>query len=47
VTLTPLYLLRRWPAYRRAVVVPLSCAAILLAGVWFAERVFDFKILPI
>ena len=46
-TLTPLYLLRRLPAYRKAVVVPLSIGAMALAVVWFAERVFDFKVLPI
>ena len=45
--LTPLYLLRRWRAYRRMIVIPLSVAAVAIAAIWFAERVFDFKILPI
>lgn len=46
VALTPLYMLRRWKRYRAAIVVPLSIAAIGVAAIWFAERVFDFKVLP-
>ena len=46
-TLTPLFFLRRWTGYRRVVLVPVSIAAIVLAATWFAERVFDFKLLPI
>ena len=45
--LTPLYLLRRWRFYRRGVLMPISIAATLVAAIWFAERVFDFKVLPV
>jgi hypothetical protein len=47
VALTPLYLLRRRPFYRRAIVVPVSIVATVVAAIWFAERVFDFKVLPL
>ena len=47
VTLTPLFLLRRWKNYRRGLLVPVSCLAVLVAAIWFAERVLDFKILPL
>ncbi|MGI9025257.1 MAG: HupE/UreJ family protein [Burkholderiaceae bacterium] len=45
--LTPLYLLRRWRFYRRGILMPISIAATVVAAIWFAERVFDFKILPL
>lgn len=45
--LTPLYFLRRWRFYRRGILVPLSIAATVVATIWFAERVFDFKVLPL
>ncbi len=45
VALVPLYLLRRKPWYRSRVLVPVSLLAIGIASVWFAERVFDFKVL--
>ena len=45
--LTPLYLLRRWHFYRRGILMPISIAATVIAGIWFAERVFDFKVLPL
>ena len=44
--LTPLYLLRRWRHYRRGILIPISAAATLVAATWFAERIFDFKVLP-
>ncbi len=47
VALTPLYLLRRKAWYRDRVLVPVSLFAITVSAVWFAERVFDFKILPL
>ncbi len=47
VALTPLYLLRRKPWYRARVLVPVSLFAIVVSAIWFAERVFDFKVLPI
>ncbi len=47
VVLLPLYLLRRKSWYRTRVLIPVSVLAMLLAAVWFAERVFDFKVLPI
>ena len=45
--LTPLFLLRRWRFYRRAILIPISIAATVVATIWFAERVFDFKVLPL
>ena len=45
--LTPLYLLRKQPWYRSRVLIPVSVFAIVVSGVWFAERVFDFKVLPV
>ncbi len=45
--LTPLYLLRRWRFYRSGILIPISIAATLVATIWFAERVFDFKVLPV
>lgn len=47
VALTPLYLLRRKSWYRTRVLVPVSIFAIGIAAIWFAERVFDFKVLPL
>jgi HupE / UreJ protein len=47
VTLTPLFLIRRWPRYRAWLLAPVSCFAIAVAALWFAERVFDFKVLPV
>jgi len=47
VALTPLYLLRREPWYRSRVLIPVSVFAIVVSAIWFAERVFDFKILPL
>ncbi|MEO8938002.1 MAG: HupE/UreJ family protein [Burkholderiaceae bacterium] len=47
VALLPLYLLRHKPWYRSRVLVPVSLVAIVIAGIWFAERVFDFKVLPV
>ena len=47
VALLPLYLLRRKPWYRARILIPVSSTAIVLAALWFAERVFDFKVLPI
>jgi hypothetical protein len=47
VALVPLYLLRDKPWYRSRVLVPLSVIATIIAAIWFAERVFDFKILPV
>ena len=47
VALTPLYLLRKRPWYRSRVLVPISVFAIVVSAVWFAERVFDFKVLPV
>lgn len=45
--LVPLYLLRGRPWYRSRVVVPVSLVAIVVASIWFAERVLDFKVLPL
>jgi HupE / UreJ protein len=47
VVLTPLYLLRKKAFYRNGIVIPLSIAATMIAAIWFAERVFDFKVLPL
>ena len=47
VALVPLYLLRDRTWYRSRVVVPVSVLAIAVAVTWFAERVFDFKLLPV
>jgi hypothetical protein len=47
VALTPLYLLRRQAWYRNAVVIPVSLFATVVALIWFSERVFDFKVLPL
>ncbi len=47
VALVPLYLLRGRPWYRARVVIPVSMVAIVIASIWFAERVFDFKVLPL
>lgn len=44
--LAPLYLLRRWRFYRKGILIPISAVATSVAAIWFAERVFDFKILP-
>lgn len=46
VALVPLYALRRKAWYRSRVLIPISAAAIVVAAIWFAERVFDFKVLP-
>ena len=45
--LTPLYLLRKTRFYRPAVLIPISIFAIIVSAIWFAERVFDFKLLPV
>ena len=45
--LTPLYLFRRWRFYRRGILMPISIGATMVAAIWFAERVFDFKVLPL
>ena len=47
VALTPLYLLRAKPWYRSRVLIPVSLFAIVVSAIWFAERVFDFKVLPV
>ena len=47
VALLPLYAMRQKPWYRRFVLVPISAFAIVVAAIWFAERVFDFKVLPL
>ena len=47
VALLPLYLLRRKPWYRARVLIPVSLFAIVVSAIWFAERVFDFKVLPL
>jgi hypothetical protein len=43
----PLYLLRRSRAYQPLLLGGGSLAGLLVAGVWLAERVFDFKLLPV
>ena len=40
------FALRRTVFYRRGVFVVGSVAIALIAGIWFAERVFNFKLLP-
>jgi HupE / UreJ protein len=40
------YALRHSAFYRRGVFVGGSSLIVLVAGTWFAERVFDFKVLP-
>ena len=47
VALLPLYLLRRKSWYRSRVLIPISVFAIVVSAIWFAERVFDFKVLPL
>ena len=47
VALLPLYLLRRKAWYRARVLIPVSLFAIVVSAIWFAERVFDFKVLPL
>jgi hypothetical protein len=46
-TLTPLFLLRRWKSYRYGLLIPLSTFAVGISAIWFAERVLDFKLLPV
>ena len=40
------FALRRSAFYRRAVFVFGSLVIALIAGTWFAERAFNFKVLP-
>jgi hypothetical protein len=40
------FLLRRSAFYRRVVLLGGSLAIALVAGIWLAERVFEFKLLP-
>ncbi len=41
-----LFGLRRWPHYRGVVIRGGSVVAMAVAGLWFLERVADFKLLP-
>lgn len=41
-----LFMLRRWKGYPRWILQAGSTAAVILAGAWFLERVFDMVILP-
>ena len=40
------FLLRHTAFYRRFVLLAGSVVIAILAGIWFAERAFDFKVLP-
>lgn len=46
VVLTALLALRHWQRYPRLVLRGGSLLAVLLAAIWFGERVFDVKVLP-
>ena len=41
-----LFGLRHWPRYRPVVIRGGSFAAMAIAGLWFVERVADWKLLP-
>ncbi|RYF35543.1 MAG: HupE/UreJ family protein [Comamonadaceae bacterium] len=47
VALSILLALRRWRGYRAVLLRGGSAFAIVIAALWFAERVFDLKILPV
>ncbi|MDM0082280.1 HupE/UreJ family protein [Variovorax sp. J31P179] len=38
--------MRHWPGYERVLLHGGSTAALLIAGIWFMERVFDLRVLP-
>jgi hypothetical protein len=47
VAILPLYLLRQKRLYKTAVLAGGSMFGMTIAAIWFAERVFDFKVLPL
>ncbi len=45
--IAPLYWLRSRPSYQTTVLAGGSTLGIVLAAIWFTERVFNFKVLPL